>query len=114
MFDAGNLTAIFTGLIALLTFFLWRSYKRIEWLTGALESHSMLMLRIEASRLQTDKGDSVRLIWWDPDEEALPAPTHGAEAKLETLRLYLPLKARKGWREASRARKIWRWINAEI
>lgn len=37
--------------------------ERLIWFTGSMESHSALMLRLEA------KKQGVRTIWWNPEEE---------------------------------------------
>ncbi len=37
-----------TFVLVLLTYLVWKVYERIAWLTGAMETHSDLMLRIEA------------------------------------------------------------------
>jgi len=55
---------ILTLIIALLTFLLWKVYERIAWLTGAMETHSDLMLRIEAKRGINEQ--PIKLVWWDP------------------------------------------------
>jgi hypothetical protein len=68
----------------LLLFLLWRLNRRVTWLTGALESHSTLMLRIEAKR--GIDGKPIKAIWWDPNREKPPFKgTHGVEADLEQI-----------------------------
>ena len=42
---------------------LLRLNERLVWFTGSMESHSALMLRLEA------KKQGVRTIWWNPEEE---------------------------------------------
>ena len=34
--------------VAIITFFTWRISQRVAWLTGAMETHSSIMLMIEA------------------------------------------------------------------
>ena len=97
--------------IGLLTFMTWRVYKRMEWLYGALESHSMLMVRFAAR----EKG--VPAVWWDPDVAEPPTAaqrSHGGPAELQTIYLYLPQRERSGWRTANRWQRFCRWLNAEI
>ena len=53
-----------TFVIAIFTFLVWKVYERIAWLTGAMESHSDLMLRINAAR--GINGKPIDLVWWDP------------------------------------------------
>ena len=38
--------AVLTLIIAFFTFLVWKVYDRIAWLTGAMGSHSEIMLRI--------------------------------------------------------------------
>ena len=58
------LLVFLTFVVAVLTFLVWKVYERIAWLTGAMETHSDLMLRIEA--LRGIDGKQIALIWWDP------------------------------------------------
>lgn len=58
------LLVLLTLLLVFLTFLVWKVYERIAWLTGSMETHSDLMLRIEALRGINDK--PIELIWWDP------------------------------------------------
>jgi hypothetical protein len=85
---------IFTAVIAFFTYLVWKVYERIAWLTGAMETHSDLMLRIEASR--GINGRPIRLVWWDPTIVEPPINReHGQEVNLETIYCYLPPKLRK-------------------
>jgi hypothetical protein len=49
--DLGRLftgvAAVFTCVIAVFTFLVWRTYERMAFFTGAMESHSELMLRLQ-------------------------------------------------------------------
>jgi hypothetical protein len=70
------LLVILTLVIAALTYLVWKVYERIAWLTGSMESHSDLMLRIEALRGIEVK--PIELVWWDPTIEDVPAPKNTA------------------------------------
>jgi hypothetical protein len=59
------LLVFLTLVIAIFTYLAWKVYEKIAWLTGAIESHSDLMLRIEA--LRGIHGKATELVWWDPD-----------------------------------------------
>ena len=59
-----------TLVIALFTYLVWKVYERIAWITGAMETHSDLMLRIEARR--GINGEPIKLVWWDPTIQPLP------------------------------------------
>jgi hypothetical protein len=72
----------------------WKVYERIAWLTGAMETHSDLMLRIEARR--GIKDESIKLLWWDPTIEKTPTKKeHGQEVDLSTIYIYLPPELRR-------------------
>ena len=86
---------ILTLVIAFFTFLVWKVYERMAWLTGAMESHTDLMLRIEAKRGIKD-GREIKLIWWDPTIERPPIKReHGQEMELDTIYVYLPPNERK-------------------
>ena len=54
--------------------------ERMTWLTGALESHSFLQLRLAA------KKEGIPLVWWDKTIEPWPHKgEHGEPADLETI-----------------------------
>ena len=58
---------------------------------GAMESHSTMMLRLEAEKQNKE------IIWWDPNFEEGPCPgKHGSDAKVQLIRICLPEKYRKG------------------
>ena len=60
------------------------------WLQGALESHSMVMLRLKAEQM------GKKVVWWDPNAEAPPVQyAHGQSAILDTVYAYLPPNLRK-------------------
>ena len=76
------------------TFLVWKVYELIAWLTGAMETHSDLMLRIEALRGINDM--PIKLVWWDPTIEKIPTKKeHGQEIDLSTIYMYLPLEMRR-------------------
>jgi len=96
-----NVLMVFlTALIALFTFLVWKVYERIAWLTGAMETHSDLMLRIEAKR--GINGSPIKLIWWDPTIEKPPGKReHRQEVDLDTIYCYLPpgeRQVQRSWR----------------
>lgn len=83
-----------TLIIAFFTYLVWKVYERIAWLTGAMESHSNIMLRIEAKRGISNQ--PIKLVWWDPTIEPPPVKgDHGQEIDLNTIYVYLPLSQRK-------------------
>ena len=64
-------------------------------MTGAMETHSDLMLRIEAKR-GVNENESIKLIWWDPTIEEPPiVREHGKEVDLREIYIYLPPKLRE-------------------
>lgn len=69
--------------------------RRANWLNGALESHSELMLRLKAE----ERGKKV--VWWDPTYESSvkqPPPTkpvHGESAPLDKIYVYVPSVLRR-------------------
>lgn len=70
--------------------------RRANWLSGALESHSEVMLRLKAEEL----GKTV--IWWDPTHDGLikqRPPIDRAHAQIartdEPVYLYVPLEQRR-------------------
>lgn len=90
-----SIMVFFTIVIAFFTFLVWKTYERIAWLTGAMESHSDLMLRIEARRGIKD-GDPIRIVWWDPTlGESVPKKEHGKDVDLSTIHIFLPVEMRR-------------------
>ena len=68
--------------------------ERLNWFTGALESHSSLMLRIEAAR--GINGKPIEAIWWDPTLEKAPVKReHGKAAQLERIYVFVPMEERQ-------------------
>lgn len=91
---AAWVTVLLTLVITFLTFLVWKTYEQIAWFTGSMETHSDLMLRIEARR--GINGEPIRLLWWDPTIENTPAEKkHGQEVDLSTIYIYLPLEMRR-------------------
>lgn len=90
-----SLMALFTTLltvaIALFAYLTWKAYHRIEWLTGAMESHSEMMLRLKALEQE------VNVVWWDPSRKDFPPfkGEHNTPAVLEEIRLGVPPEHRE-------------------
>jgi hypothetical protein len=104
-------STLITAVIAVFTYLVWRVYRRIEWLTGALESHSVLFLRLEAARSVSETGQPVKVVWWDPDIDQVPVrPEHKKETKVTEIYLYLPPRLRRN--RQSRLRRVWYWLIA--
>lgn len=101
------LNVIIAFLLLFLSILVWRLNRRVTWLTGALESHSALMLRIEAKR--GIEGKPIKVVWWDPNREKRPFKgAHGVEADLEKIYLYLPPEHREC--KGGFMRRIWGWF----
>jgi len=84
-----------TFIIAIFTFLVWRVYRRIAWLTGSMETHSDLMLRLQALIGGAD-GKPIELIWWDPTIEDAPGVReHGKPVEMKRIHIYLPLELRR-------------------
>lgn len=62
--NSDGIMIVLTLVIAFFTYLVWKVYERIAWLTGAMESHSELMLRIEAKR--GIEGQPIEILQWDP------------------------------------------------
>ena len=73
--------AVFTVVIAVFTFLVWRTYERMARFTGAMESHSELMLRLRA------KECGIKVIAWDQTVDVYPKArkAHGQEIALEPI-----------------------------
>jgi hypothetical protein len=79
-------TCIGTLAAPVVDYFIWKTSKRVEWLTGSLESSQMTTLRLDVKEHHQD----VELIWWDPTIKPWPhSGKHGE--KVETKRIYLGL-----------------------
>jgi hypothetical protein len=85
---------VLTAIIAFFTYLVWLVYSRIAWLTGAMESHSTLLVRIEAARGIDDK--PIEVVWWDPTIEPFPFKgAHGQVATLDRIYAGMPVKYRQ-------------------
>jgi len=85
---------ILTVGICYLTYLIYKVYTRIEWLTGAMETHSATMLLIEAAR--GTNGRPIKTVAWDPTIKAPPIKrVHGEEFSIDTIYIYLPPDQRK-------------------
>ena len=62
---------------------------RLNWLMGAVESHTNLMVMMGAK----DRG--IDMVWWDPTIERAPSHEHGEPVNLEKIRIGLPERDRK-------------------
>ncbi len=81
---------ITTGGAALFVYFLWRSQRRIEWFTGAMEAHSDQMRKFEAKKL------NIKMIWWDRTIAPIPfTGKHGEEVNFQEIYISLPPELRR-------------------
>jgi hypothetical protein len=86
--------AVLTFVIALFTCLVWRAYRRIAWLTGSMETHSDLMLRLQALKGDAD-GKPIELVWWDPTIADPPGVReHGKPVDMKRIHIFLPPKLR--------------------
>jgi hypothetical protein len=69
-------------------------YERLNWLTGAMESHSETMLLIEAKR--GVNGEPIPTIWWDPTIESVGKRKHREIRELNEVKFNVPEKDRAG------------------
>ena len=91
--DPNWLLVFLTLLLVVLTYLVWKVYEQIAWLTGSMETHSDLMLRIEALRGIDNK--PIELIWWDPTIEDPPIfPEHGKPVELKRIHIFVPPELR--------------------
>ena len=72
-----------------------RLQERLVWFTGAMASHSNVMVRLEA------KKQGVRTIWWNPEEyrektgrKWPKTASHGESAEPQLIRVGVPLEVR--------------------
>ena len=74
------LVAMGTLVIAVFTGLVWKINKRMEWLTGAMESHSDIMLRLEAHK------QGIPMELWDKSVDPFPRQYgHKEPYKLEKI-----------------------------
>ena len=70
--------------------------QKLAWFTGAMETHSQIMLRIEAAR--GVNGKPVETVYWDPTIEPPPVtPKHKQAAQLGPIYMFLPVSLREGF-----------------
>lgn len=84
-------SAVATIVIALFSMLVWRLHKRMNWLTGALESHSDIQLALKAQELQ------IEVVNWDPTVERVPsARKHGEPREITRIYSFMPPAQRAG------------------
>lgn len=89
------LMVIISALLFVLSVFAWQVNRRIAWLTGAMESHSEMMLRIEAANKE------IPVKWWDPTRDGRcksnwpTKPEHDTDATVKKLYIGLPPHLRR-------------------
>lgn len=83
--------AFFSAATALLAWSSYHSSKQVEWLIGALESHSTMRLRMQAKR------DGLKVKAFDPKISRYPGriPLIGEEWHLDEVYLALPPEFRR-------------------
>lgn len=107
--------AIFTGVVAFFSVLVWRTYYKIEFLTGSLDSHSTLQLWFKIQEWNAAHPDKkIESVWWDPTaatitEEDPDYPAHGKPMTKGTIRFMLPLHLRKQPPSAWDQLFWWRW-----
>ncbi len=89
-----------------LSVLVWRINKQIAWFTGAMESHSQLMLMLEAG-----KKEQITLKWWDPyfngPKKEWPTKAQHNE-KIEPNEIYIGVPVNRRKKHPCRARlKEW-------
>ena len=90
----------------ILGFFAWRISAKIAWFTGSLDTHSELMLRIEAKR--GINGEPIKVIWWNPLIKHFPfSGEHNTEAELSEIYLGIPPKFRGENQNCYSKVKLW-------
>jgi hypothetical protein len=91
-----------TVAIAFFAFASWRVSRQLSWFTGAMETHSDLLMKMEARR------QKIPMIWWDPTIEPFPSTAeHGKPVRLRKIWSGMPPRRRryKGWK--GRLMKWW-------
>ncbi|MGD8617913.1 MAG: hypothetical protein PVH54_01860 [Gammaproteobacteria bacterium] len=84
------IATIATVIIAVFTALVWKINRRMEWLSGAMESHSTLILRMEAEKR------GIEMEWWDPSIEEFPREgRHQDPCKINKIYLGIHPKFRK-------------------
>jgi hypothetical protein len=89
-----------TALIVVFTFLTWHTYKTIEFLTGAMESHGTIQLRLEILKWNdTHPDNQIKMTWWDRTKADTPtegALAHGQPVTMNEVYFMLPLGKREG------------------
>jgi hypothetical protein len=102
---------LLTGAIVFFGWASWRTASRLAWFTGAMESHSEIMLRLEARR------QKIPTVWWDPTVEAPPfhGVAHGKKCQIAQIRIFLPehLRQHTGAQGQRRRRALDRQARAQ-
>jgi hypothetical protein len=91
-------------LAAAIVYFAWVSWKismRLAWLTGAMESQSDIIARLEAQKQRNP------LIWWDPTMKPFPheGVVHGKPCHTKKLAIGIPEHLRQHQGREGRKRK---------
>lgn len=89
---------------AAIVYFAWASWRvstRLAWFTGAMESHSDIMMRLEAQK------QKIPMVWWDPTVEAFPRDgiAHGKPCHIKRLAIGMPEHLRQHEGSEGRRRK---------
>lgn len=93
-------TALFTLVIAICSALVYLSYHRIEWLTGAMESHSDFQRLMKIQEWNAQHPDKpIKAVWWDwsrgePAYEPGEKPEHGKPVARSVIRIGMPLDLR--------------------
>lgn len=88
---------VLTALLAFFAFLTWRTYDRIEFLTGAMDSHGTMDIRLQVMKWNIEHPEhKIKLVWWDKTIEALPPYSHGDLAEVTQVHVMLPLGRRQG------------------
>jgi hypothetical protein len=97
---------VLTAFLVLFAYLTWRSYKKIEFLTGAIESHDTQQIRLEIMKWNDQNPDKeIKMTWWDKtlaDAPTEAAIAHGQPVIMKEIYFMLPLKKRKGQDSLSR------------
>jgi hypothetical protein len=91
-----------TVAIAFFAWTSWRVSRQLAWFTGAMETHSDLLMKMEARR------QKIPMIWWDPTIAPFPSSAeHGKPVRMRKIWSGMPLHRRRyrGWR--GRMAKRW-------
>jgi hypothetical protein len=92
---------ILAGAIVYFAWASWHVASRLAWLTGAMESHSDIMTRLEAQK------QKIPMVWWDPTAEMFPddGVAHGKECRINKIAVGLPTHLRKHQGKQAEKRK---------